>query len=269
MSQSICCYTEISFFSPKNTPIFFGCILWHNITWGVNWNLVKHKNLKPHKILQSYWYGNYLADFIYSCKQHNLTSNGYVTCLHHFTLPNRNFCCNSGNFPLPSMSISKPTAMAIGSKRCRFFHQKWQGSSHSFKNTVFLTVSPQITCTPVNYPLYFLQAHETAPELQSGRHREGNFTSFLWVICILHVQKYSMNFIICLIYTFIHKKSHTWLMSIYLNITFCFSSKKPLQWWFVTFSSLQITYYFITLLSSENKIILFLFLFPFATLHVI
>lgn len=112
---------------PPNIPISFGCILWHNITWDVNWNLVKRKNLKPHKILQSYWYCNYLADFIYSCKQHNLTSNGYVTCLHHFTLLNRNFCCNSGNFPLPSVSISKPTAMAIGSKRYRFFHTKMAG----------------------------------------------------------------------------------------------------------------------------------------------
>lgn len=106
----------------------------------------------------------------------------------------------------PVCPFQSPLPWPLAPKDAGFFTQKWQGSSHSFKNTVFLTVSPQITCSPVNYPLYFLQAHETAPELQSGRHREGNFTSFLWVICILHVQKYSMNFIICLIYTFIHKK---------------------------------------------------------------
>jgi len=131
--------------------------------------------------MQSYWYCNYLADFIYSCKQHNLSSDGYAKCLHHLTLPNSNFSYNSGNIPLPSVPISKPTAMAISSKRYIFFHPEMWRISHSFKNTIFLTVSQQITCTPVNYPLYFLHVCETGPELQSGRHREGDFTLFLMV----------------------------------------------------------------------------------------
>lgn len=90
--------THSSSFSPLNIPLFSGCILHCNITWGINWNLVNHKNLKPHKIPQSYWYYSYLADFIYSCKQHSLTSHGYLTCKYHLTLSNRDFCCNSSNF---------------------------------------------------------------------------------------------------------------------------------------------------------------------------
>lgn len=70
--------THSSFFSPPNNPLSSGCILQWNITWDIKWNLAKHKNLKPHKVPQSYWYYSYLADFTYSCKQHSLTSHGYV-----------------------------------------------------------------------------------------------------------------------------------------------------------------------------------------------
>lgn len=106
----------------------------------------------------------------------------------------------------PTCPFPSPPPWATASKRYIFFTPKWWGISRSFKNTVFLTVSAHITCTPINYPLCFLHVRETAPELQSGRHREGDFTSFLRVICILHMQKYSMSFIVHLIYTFIHNK---------------------------------------------------------------
>lgn len=104
----------------------------------------------------------------------------------------------------PMCPFQIPLPWPLAPKDAVFFTQKWYGISRSFKNTVSLTVSPQITCTPVNYSLYFLHVRETAPELQTRRHREGDFTSFLRVICILHMQKYSMNFIVCLIYTLIH-----------------------------------------------------------------
>lgn len=112
LSESICCYTHIRFF--PNSPIFFGRILQHNITGDVNWNLVKCKNLKPHKSQRSYWDRNYLAAFIYSCKQLNLTSNGSVAGLNYLTSPNMDFCCS---ILLPNVPISKPTAMAISSRR--------------------------------------------------------------------------------------------------------------------------------------------------------
>lgn len=88
--------THSSIFFPQKIPLFSGCILQCNITW--NWNFAKLKNLKPHKIPQSYWYYSYLADFTYFCKQHSLTSHGYVTCKYHFTLPKRDFSWNFSNF---------------------------------------------------------------------------------------------------------------------------------------------------------------------------
>lgn len=147
--------------------------------------------------------------------------------------------------------------MAISSKRdfLSFFTQKCWGIFSYFKSTVLLTGSSQMTCTPVDHPLYFLCVHETAPESESEKQRERS-VFFLWAICILHMQKQSMYFTI---YT--HSTTVT-LMSIYLNTTFFFPSMKKLQTlprWFVTFSSLQLTSHFMTLLSSEDRIIPFFF----------
>lgn len=117
--------------------------------------------------------------------------------------------------------------MAISSKRdfLYFFTQKCWGIFNYFKSTVLLAGSSQMTCTPVDHPLYFLCVHETAPELWCKKQRERS-VFFLWAICISHMQKCSMYFTVCLLHTFIHN-SHTHVHLSEHNIFLPFNEKTP------------------------------------------